>query len=160
MAVFEISTTYQQDDISISTSFKGFMTLDEKNNEIRGYMETLSPFVQPVKRYIYGLYERDKNVLAYLQLSNNKNLVPLMFIFYNIQHPGIWSSYDEDLATFFPFRSFNGRCQVELKEITIPADVERISRNVFSTFAESSDLMSNIILIYKGVQPYMDLGLQ
>ena len=160
MLVFEISSTYLQNGISKCYSFKGFITLDEKSNEIRGYVEAMNPFVKPSKRYIYGMYERNNDVLAYLQLSNDRNLAPLMFMFYDIKHPGIWSSYDEELATFFPFRSFNGSCQVVIREITVPTDAEKISKNVFSTFAESADLPSNIMLIYKGVLPYMDLRLK
>lgn len=156
MAVFEIATSYQQNGTSKCHSFKGFITLDERTTEIRGYLEAMNSLEQPVKRYIYGTYERNNDVLAYLQLSNDRNLAPLMFMFYDIKTPGIWSHYSEYLDSFFPFSSFNGTCQVSLNEITNPADVEKISKDVFSTFAESADLMSNIILICKGIHHYID----
>ena len=64
------------------------------------------------------------------------------------------------MCTFFAFGRADGSAEVSIKEITVPADAERISKIAFSTFTECIDLFTNIPLIYKGVRPYMNLGIK
>ena len=159
MAVFEIHSSYQQHGTLRCFSFQGFFTLDERSQEIRGYMEADSSTF-PQKRYIYGMYDRSRDLLAYLQLSNTSNISPLMFMFPIIKLNGFWSAYDQDMELFFPFRKANGTAQVTLKEVTNPVKADLISEYVYDTFIECSDLISNMMLIHKGVQPYLvDFGI-
>lgn len=156
MAVFEISSTYEPKGIHRSLSYKGIFTLNEKTQEIRGYLEALTPFVCPPIRYIYGIYDQRNNLLSYLQLSNDPCINPLLFIFFDTRASGIWSAYDSDIGRFFPFHIANGYAQITLQEIVNPTEIEDLSKISFRVFNECSDLLSNIMLIYKGVRPYIE----
>ena len=156
MAVFEISSTYEPRGIHRSQSYKGIFTLNEKNQEIKGYLEALTPSVCPPIRYIYGIYDQRNNLLSYLQLSDDPCINPLLFMFFDIKAPGIWSAYDSDMERFFPFRTANGYAQITLREIVNPTEIEELSKKTFRIFNQCADLLSNIMLIYKGVQPYIE----
>lgn len=156
MAVFEISSTYEPRGIHRSQSYKGIFTLNEKNQEIKGYLEALTPSVCPPIRYIYGIYDQRNNLLSYLQLSNDPCINPLLFMFFDIKAPGIWSAYDSDMGRFFPFRTANGYAQITLHEIVNPTEIEELSKKTFRIFNECADLLSNIMLIHKGVRPYIE----
>lgn len=156
MAVFEISSTYEPRGIHRSQSYKGIFTLNEKNQEIKGYLEALTPSVCPPIRYIYGIYDQRNNLLSYLQLSDDPCINPLLFMFFDIKAPGIWSSYDSDMERFFPFRTANGYAQITLREIVNPTEIEELSKKTFRIFNQCADLLSNIMLIYKGVRPYIE----
>ena len=160
MAVYEISSVYRKNGVAGDNRFKGFFVLNEENQEIRGYIETLDTAMRPEKRYVYGIYDKAKDILAYLQLSDKRDLKPKMFMFCNTRKSGTWSFYDSDMCTFFAFGRADGSAEVSIKEITVPADAERISKIAFSTFTECIDLFTNIPLIYKGVRPYMNLGIK
>lgn len=157
MSAFEISSTYQIQGTQKCYSFKGFFTLNEKQ-EIIGYLVAMDPIMTPQKRYIYGTL--DDSRLVYLQLANTSTEKPLMFAFPDIRKNGVWSVYDEEMEHFFPHLKANGIAQVSLREITNPANVQFIAQNVFSTFRECTELVSNLMLIHKGIRPYMvDLGI-
>lgn len=160
MAVFEISSSYQQYGNPKWHSFKGFFVLDEASKIMHGFVEATNPSTSPQRRYIYGIYDRSKEVLAYLQLVNTFSISPLMFLFWNTKQNGIWSAYDQDMGTFFPFRKNNGSAEVTFKEVTNPNEAEEISKVIFHNFGECADFLQNIVLIYKGVSSYMiDMGI-
>ena len=154
--VFKIDGKFQNYGLysKFSADFEGYFVMEDESREIKGYLLDKHTSYNPI-RYIYGMYEEDLNKLVYLELTNDRLRLPLLYVFPNIDKEGVWTNFSSMTYDFFPYGNINGKARATIKEIIKSSDEYsyKILKKYNDVLEEKEQL--NMMLIEKGVEQYM-----
>lgn len=154
--VFKIDGKFQNYGLysKLSADFEGYFVMEDDSLEIKGYLIDKHTSYNPI-RYIYGMYVEDLNKLVYLELTNDRLRLPLLYVFPNLNKEGVWTNYSIMTSDFFPYGNINGKARATIKEIIKSSD--EFSCKILKKYNEVLEIgeQLNMMLIEKGVEQYM-----
>ncbi len=153
MRLFQITVQSEQDGRwkGILYDFRGLVVLNEETHLFKGTVKETSLYAPT--RFIYGEYDEIAGRIVFLKMANEKNVAPLLYIFFDAQDEGKWLTYSN--GNYF---SISGDAKIELCEIKDATkdqikEVYRAYRKVHRRFG---GLAINQKLIDEGVTQYMN----
>lgn len=128
--------------------------MEDDSREIKGYVIEQHTSYNPI-RYIYGMYDEELNKLVYLELTNDRLRVPLLYVFPDVDKEGVWTNYSIMTYDFFPYGNINGKARIAIMEIIKSNNdfLDKILKNYNEVLEIGEQL--NMMLIEKGVEQYM-----
>lgn len=137
MRLFMIQGKFKQDEKGRERDyyFIGHFAMDERTDEIRGYMEEQFGTLNDPVRYFKGFYTEDKKQLVFIKMCNVGALRPLAYVFHNHKMEGLWSEFNF-IHGFFPDGKAEGRATVRLKEVLDLEKKEMLLHNTLQIYEE------------------------
>lgn len=133
MHLFKISGKYEQNGkwSDREADFTGYF-VKRKNTSvvIEGYIEKKVVTVKEKIRYIKGIYLKDSKMLVFVEMCNNTLLMPVVYVFKNIEKLGywdVWSPYDG----VFKRGDNMGHAKVIIKELIAKPHIRRKVINIY-----------------------------
>ena len=154
--VFKIDGKFQDYGLysKLTADFKGYFVMEDDSREIKGYLIDKHTSYNPI-RYIYGMYDENLNKLVYLELTNDRLRLPLLYVFPNIDKEGVWTNFSSMTYDFFPYGNINGKARITITEIIRSSN--EFTDKILKKYNEvlQTGEQRNMILIEKGVEKYM-----
>ena len=152
MTIFKIATRLEKNGKwpDSDYSFEGYIMLDEKSNTFKGYLEDKMPTKIDPLRSIIGIFNyTTSNDLAFVQITNEPKVLPLMCIFKDFNCEGYWTTYNNFSSMGFYGSKPKGKATVTLSKVadsTLKVDIikkfERINSDDIKNY--NRDILNNI----------------
>lgn len=124
--------------------FEGyFVKWQEETDAISGYIEELAdPSSNP--KYLKGIYSSCR--LAFLQLYNNSEDFPIVYVFPELEKEGAWFQLGspDSPCEFFWRGEIDGHAKLEVQEITDKYDKLRIAQKVAEILSKEPQVQNTV----------------